>query len=114
MANAIGEALEIRVLIGGTIRRPRLTLESDAQPPISQSDLLSYLAFGQSTTSLLSLEGSGLTGATSTGNLVGVGAALAMKRMAAGLRPSGGTNKGTIVPGRGPRSSRGMRRKSGS
>src|SRR5204862_6527219 len=73
----------VRVLIGGTMQKPKLTLESDAQPPISQSDLLSYLAFGRSTSSLLQLEGSGLTGATSTGNLVGVGAALAMKRMAA-------------------------------
>jgi autotransporter translocation and assembly factor TamB len=73
----------VRVLIGGTLRMPKLTLESDAQPPIPQSDLLSYLAFGQSTSSLLQLEGSGLTGATATGNLVGVGAALAMKRMAA-------------------------------
>jgi autotransporter translocation and assembly factor TamB len=73
----------IRVVIGGTLQRPKLTLESDAQPPISQSDLLSYMAFGRSTTSLLSLEGSGLTGATATGSLIGVGAALAMKRMAA-------------------------------
>lgn len=73
----------IRVLIGGTLQRPKLTLESDAQPPISQSDLLSYLAFGRSTTSLLTLEGSGLTGATATGSLIGVGAALAMKRMTA-------------------------------
>lgn len=76
-------AFNIRVLIGGTIQQPKLTLESDAQPPIPQSDLLSYLAFGRSTTSLLQLEGSGLTGATATGNLVGVGAALATKRMAA-------------------------------
>lgn len=73
----------VRVLIGGTLRKPRLTLESDAQPPISQSDLLSYLAFGRSSSSLLQIEGSGLTGATATGNLIGVGAALAMKRMAA-------------------------------
>jgi translocation and assembly module TamB len=73
----------VRVLIGGTLQRPKLTLESDAQPPIAQSDLLSYLAFGRSTSSLLQLEGSGLSGATATGNLVGVGAALAMKRMAA-------------------------------
>jgi translocation and assembly module TamB len=73
----------IRVLIGGTLRTPKLTLESDAQPPISQSDLLSYLAFGRSSTSLLQLEGSGLTGATATGNLIGVGAALATQRMAA-------------------------------
>jgi autotransporter translocation and assembly factor TamB len=73
----------VRVLIGGTLQKPKLTLESDAQPPISQSDLLSYLAFGRSASSLLQLEGSGLTGASATGNLVGVGAALATKRMAA-------------------------------
>jgi hypothetical protein len=73
----------IRVLIGGTLQRLKLTLESDAQPPISQSDLLSYLAFGQSSTSLLQLEGSGLTGATATGDLIGVGAYLATQRMAA-------------------------------
>jgi len=73
----------VRVLIGGTLQKPKLTLESDAQPPISQSDLLSYLAFGRSTSSLLQIEGSGLSGATSTGSLVGVGAALAMQRMAA-------------------------------
>lgn len=77
------QAFNIKVLIGGTMRKPKLTLESDAQPPISQSDLLSYLAFGQSSTSLLQLEGSGLTGATATGNLIGVGAALAMQRMVA-------------------------------
>jgi translocation and assembly module TamB len=73
----------VRVLIGGTIQKPKLTLESDAQPPISQSDLLSYLAFGRSSTSLLQLEGSGLSGASATGSLIGVGAALAMKRMVA-------------------------------
>lgn len=76
-------AFNVRVLIGGTLQKPKLTLESDAQPPIAQSDLLSYLAFGQSTSSLLQLEGSALTGSTATGSLVGVGAALAMKRMAA-------------------------------
>jgi autotransporter translocation and assembly factor TamB len=66
----------VRVVIGGTLQRPKLTLESDAQPPISQSDLLSYLAFGQSTTSLLSLEGSGLTSFTGASTL-------ATKRLAA-------------------------------
>jgi translocation and assembly module TamB len=43
----------IRVLVGGTVQKPRISLESDAQPPLSQSDLLSYLAFGASTGSLL-------------------------------------------------------------
>ena len=73
----------VRVLIGGTIQKPKLSLESDAQPPISQSDLLSYLAFGRNTNSLLQLEGSSLSGATATGNLIGVGAKLATERMAA-------------------------------
>jgi translocation and assembly module TamB len=77
------EALNIRVLIGGTLQRPRLTLESDAQPPIPQSDLLSYLAFGRSSSSLLQLEGSGLSGPTTGGTLVGTGASLATRRLAA-------------------------------
>jgi hypothetical protein len=76
-------AFNIRVLIGGTMRMPKLTLESDAQPPISQSDLLSYLAFGESSSSLLQLEGSGISGPNVTGNLIGVSAALATKRMIA-------------------------------
>jgi len=72
----------VRVLIGGTAQKPKLTLESDAQPPISQSDLLSYLAFGKNTNSLLQLSGSSLTGGTSTGNLIGVGAAFATQQLA--------------------------------
>jgi len=39
--------LEIRLVIGGTLEDPTLTLESDAQPPVSESDLLSYLLFGR-------------------------------------------------------------------
>jgi hypothetical protein len=74
------EAINIQILIGGTMRNPQISLESDAQPPIAQSDLLSYLAFGRSSSSLLQLEGSGLGGSN---NLVGAGAALASKQLAA-------------------------------
>jgi translocation and assembly module TamB len=42
----------IRVLVGGTMQQPRISLESDAQPPLTQSQLLSYLAFGENTGSL--------------------------------------------------------------
>ena len=80
-----GEALNIRVLIGGTLRQPKLSLESDAQPPISQSDLLSYLAFGRSSGSLLQLgdAGGAAGGGTNTGSgLVSTGAAFAYKRLA--------------------------------
>jgi autotransporter translocation and assembly factor TamB len=74
------EAINIRILVGGTMRNPQIALESDAQPPIPQSDLLSYLAFGRSSSSLLQLEGSGLS---SSNNLVGAGAALASQQLAA-------------------------------
>jgi translocation and assembly module TamB len=78
------EALTIRVLIGGTLDAPKLTLESDAQPPISQSDLLSYLAFGSESSTLLQGQGaSSLTGGGSSGNLIGASAALASRQLAA-------------------------------
>jgi translocation and assembly module TamB len=74
------EALNIQILIGGTLRTPQIALESDAQPPIPQSDLLSYLAFGRSSSSLLQLEGTGLGAGD---NVVGAGAALASRQLAA-------------------------------
>lgn len=78
------EAIAIRIIISGTLDQPKIALESDAQPPISQTDLLSYLAFGQSSSSLLQLEGSGLTsGGTGNGNIVGKGAAFAAKQVSA-------------------------------
>jgi autotransporter translocation and assembly factor TamB len=46
-------AISIRVLIGGTLMRPILSLESDVQPPKSQSELMSLLAFGQAPTDLV-------------------------------------------------------------
>lgn len=42
-----GAPLTVRVLIGGTLRYPRLTLESDAQPPLTQTEIVSYLVFGR-------------------------------------------------------------------
>jgi translocation and assembly module TamB len=78
------EALQIRVLIGGTALNPRITLESNAQPPISQTDLLAYLAFGRSSSSLLQVGGSALSGqGTASGQLVGDVAALATRQLAA-------------------------------
>jgi translocation and assembly module TamB len=75
-------AIDIKVIIGGTLRRPRLSLESDAQPPKTQSELLSLLAFGQSTTSLLAFTSSSIAGSAATMDLFGVGAQVAMRRLA--------------------------------
>jgi autotransporter translocation and assembly factor TamB len=74
------EAVNVEILVGGTLRNPQISLTSDAQPPINQSDLLSYLAFGESSSSLLQLEGSGLS---SGANIVGAGAELASRQLAA-------------------------------
>jgi translocation and assembly module TamB len=76
------EAINIQILVGGTLRTPNISLTSDAQPPIPQSDLLSYLAFGRSSSSLVQLEGSGLTNGSGGSNLVGAGAALASRQLA--------------------------------
>lgn len=76
------EAIIIQVLVGGTLRSPTLELRSTAQPPLSQSDLLSYLAFGRPSASLTQLEGASLTSGSASGTLIGAGAALAMKQLA--------------------------------
>jgi autotransporter translocation and assembly factor TamB len=76
------EAINIQIVVGGTLHNPSISLTSDAQPPIPQSDLLSYLAFGQTSSSLVQLEGSGLTNGSGGSNLVGAGAALASRQLA--------------------------------
>jgi len=76
------EALQIRIIIAGTLDSPQLSLESDAQPPIPQSDLISYLALGRSTSSLTQLDqGSSLTGGGAGGDFVGAGAAFIQQRL---------------------------------
>jgi translocation and assembly module TamB len=76
-----GSALDIKVLIGGTLKRPRLSLESDAQPPRSQSELISLLAFGQSSTSLATpLQASTL--ASGSGSTLESGAEFATRQLA--------------------------------
>jgi translocation and assembly module TamB len=81
---AASEAINIQVQIGGTLSQPRISLASDAQPPMSQSDLLSYLAFGRSSSSLLQMEGSSLAGGGGgSNNIAGAGAQLVTQQLAA-------------------------------
>jgi translocation and assembly module TamB len=55
------EALVIQIHVLGTLTEPRIALESNAQPPLPESDLLAYLAFGESSSSLLDLNDTGVT-----------------------------------------------------
>jgi hypothetical protein len=68
-------------MIGGTLQRPKVVLQSDAQPPRTQSELLTLLAFGGPATSLTQPEGSSLASTGQPGGLVGQGAKLAMTRL---------------------------------
>lgn len=45
-ARARGEPLDVLAIVTGTLQNPRVSLSSDVQPPISESDLASYLFFG--------------------------------------------------------------------
>ncbi|HET8949592.1 MAG TPA: translocation/assembly module TamB domain-containing protein, partial [Solirubrobacteraceae bacterium] len=79
------QPFNIEVVIGGTLQNPRITLQSDREPPISQSDLLSYLAFSRSSSSLLQFQGQGtsVNGPSGTGSLLGTTAQFATTRLAA-------------------------------
>jgi hypothetical protein len=76
-----GPAMNIQVIIGGTLKKPKLSLQSDAQPPRTQSELLTLLAFGAPATDLLQSEGSSLSTTSQPGGLVGRGAEVAMTRL---------------------------------
>lgn len=56
------ETLVILINVGGPLSEPSLTLSSNQEPPLPESDLLSYLAFGRASSSLLAAEGSGIMG----------------------------------------------------
>ena len=60
-------AINITIVVGGTMKAPRITLTSDAQPPIPQTELLSLLAFGTESSSLVAIAGSALS-ASGAGN----------------------------------------------
>lgn len=62
-----GEPLDIIASVGGTLLSPRVSLSSEAQPPIAQSDLISYLIFGRPAYALGSGETSVLEGAAGAG-----------------------------------------------
>ncbi|MDP3774299.1 MAG: translocation/assembly module TamB domain-containing protein [Gemmatimonadales bacterium] len=48
-----GGQLVVRAIIGGTLLVPRLTLESDQRPPLSETELVSYLLFGRPSADLV-------------------------------------------------------------
>ncbi|MBA2687146.1 MAG: translocation/assembly module TamB domain-containing protein, partial [Gemmatimonadaceae bacterium] len=93
------EAIRIRIVLGGTMRSPAIALESDAQPPIPQSDLLAYLAFGKPSASLLQLEGSAVSsGALATKQLAAIAIGVAADEFAGEAAQSLGADVFNITP----------------
>jgi len=77
------EAFDIRVILEGTMDELETELESTAQPPLSQTDLLSFVVFGREAGTLLQQQGSSLSGQGSAGGpLVGSLAARAAQQFA--------------------------------
>ncbi len=95
----------IRVLIGGTLTNTRISLESDAQPPLSQSDLLSYLAFGEGSASLLQFNQGSLGGqqgnllSVASSRLAGVALGVALDEVKGSAARSLGVDVFNITPG---------------
>ena len=73
-------AINIRVLVGGTFEQPKVSLESDIQPPKSQSELLTLIAFGQSTSSLVATSYSSVV-ATGSSDVAGSGTQFVTRRL---------------------------------
>jgi autotransporter translocation and assembly factor TamB len=69
-----GEPLNVIASLGGTLENMTVSLSSDAQPPIAESDLISYLVFGRPSYALGSGERSVLEGAAEAGVGAGLGA----------------------------------------
>lgn len=76
------EAIAIQINIGGSLDSLRLTLASDAQPPISQSDLLSYLAFSVPTSGLTQQGQSSPLSSTQGGGVVGAAGTFVQNQLA--------------------------------
>jgi translocation and assembly module TamB len=72
LARAGNDPLNIEAVLTGTLRSPRVSLRSDAEPPISESDLASYLLFGRPTYALAASESQAL-GLTTAAAQLGAG-----------------------------------------
>ncbi|MEX2526909.1 MAG: translocation/assembly module TamB domain-containing protein [Gemmatimonadota bacterium] len=68
-----GEPLDIIATLDGTLLAPVVSLSSESQPPIAESDLISYLIFGRPSYALASGESSVLQGAAGAGVSLGLG-----------------------------------------
>ncbi|HUE77493.1 MAG TPA: translocation/assembly module TamB domain-containing protein [Longimicrobiales bacterium] len=77
-----GEPIDVVAEVAGTLQNPRVTLSSDTDLPISESDLASYILFGRSTSELSQAESDVLS------SRVGVGGAILRQGVAGFVAPT--------------------------
>ena len=78
-----GTDLTVRARIGGTLLEPRLALESDQRPPLSETEIVSYLLFGRPSFDLVgAATGTGSEQAVLAGAVVGLGLSVAAGQLA--------------------------------
>lgn len=77
-----GSDVVIQAVIGGTLLVPKLTLESDQRPPLSESEIVSYLLFGRPSFDLAS--GGGSTAMSTSEQAVLQGAMAGLAGMVSG------------------------------
>lgn len=68
-----GEPIDILALVSGTLLSPRIRLSNEQDPPISESDLASYLFFGVPTSALSLAQASSLDAFGSAGAVTSLG-----------------------------------------
>lgn len=104
-----GGQLVVRAVITGTILAPQLRLESDQAPPLSETEIVSYLMFGRPTFELESGPGAsnelGLV-ATAVTSLAGISAGILEQSLMGELgidyltiRPGAASSEGALLAG---------------
>ena len=107
-----GGQLTVRALISGTIQAPQLRLESDQAPPLSETEIVSYLMFGRPTFELESGQGAanerGLVATAITSFAGGVSAGILERSLVGELglpidyltiRPGAATSEAALLSG---------------
>ena len=76
-----GDPIDIIAVVGGTLRSPRVRLTSDEEPPISESDLASYLFFGLPTYAISPSQNAAVSSLGLNSEVIGVAGTLGVRAL---------------------------------
>ncbi len=76
-----GDPIDIIAVVTGTLRSPRVRLTSDEEPPISESDLASYLFFGLPTYAISSSQNAAVSNLGLNSEVIGMAGTLGVRAL---------------------------------